>query len=178
MKSQMMSPCSHRRQKGLTLIELLIALALIAFFTFLIFGRGNEAQTRADVSAERDFVQSLLPSIRGLKDGASYAAVSTQTLINSGTVDRSRINGTDLVNTQAGVMTVAPGNWNGGTNNAFVVTNPGLPRAICTAVGQGFGFCALHTAREALVFAKGSGKRVVTFKIVLSDDRRRVGCCG
>jgi prepilin-type N-terminal cleavage/methylation domain-containing protein len=136
MKQYHRTIISTRRQAGLTLIELLIALALIAFLTFLIFGRGNEAQIRADVSSERDFVQSLLPSIRQQKTGASYAGVTATTLINSGTIDKSRISGTSLVNTVSSPLTIAAASFNGGTDNAFQLTNPGLPRATCVTVSQ------------------------------------------
>ncbi len=126
-----------QKQKGLTLVELmvglLIALAIIAI-AIVAFNATRSSQRTTGMQSQ---LLQVVAAVQKVAPGPNYNGVTEATVIQAGHAPTNMVNGTSLVNSFGGSVTIAAATYGGGTgaaDNAFVTTFNGVPRSECNAV--------------------------------------------
>lgn len=123
-----------RRQKGFTLAEVLFGLVIIIAGAMVSFTAFYQANSSLEGKEAQDQTTQLLGAVRKVYPGPSYNGVSATDLVNRGVAPQSMVNGSNLVNTYGGKVTLAPVSVASGTDNAVVITFPHVPRAECNLI--------------------------------------------
>lgn len=134
---------SRKNQKGLTLVELILTLALAGLILFGIFSAYSSAKQSSNIKAESTGLQTLVAGVRSLYPGSpNYTGVGAAQLITAGKAPQSMVNGTALRNVWGGAITVAANATAG-----FDVTYAAVPTSSCieiiTTVGPSFNVVAI-----------------------------------
>jgi prepilin-type N-terminal cleavage/methylation domain-containing protein len=117
-----------RKQRGFTLVELAVVLAIIVLAAAGIIARQRSASQTAQVQAEAGNLQAVIGKINSTFAGrTSYAGATTEFLLAQGAFPTSMVSGTNVVNTWNGAVTVAPGTG----NTSVDITYGGVPTAAC-----------------------------------------------
>lgn len=130
-------PSSNKKQKGLTMIELMLGLLVVLVIIGIAIVAFNNLRSSQRTQGMQSQVLQVLAGVQKIAPGPNYAGVSAASLIQAGHAPSDMINGTALVNRFGGAVTVAPATYGGGTgaaDNAVTITFNGVPRAECNAV--------------------------------------------
>jgi len=121
-----------RKQRGLTFLEVLVALAIGLILVVGISAMWTKGTNTANTQVEMENVQSLITSLRGLRTASGYGASGTNlmpALINSGGVpDSMNKSGTTLSNSWGGSITAVS------TGTGFTLTYADVPKANCNQI--------------------------------------------
>ncbi len=123
-------------QKGLTLLELLLAIGLVAVVigvAIYIFG-GAQSGTNAYKGTQN--VLTISAAVKGLYPTPNYNGVSAAVIASSKKVPDVYVSGANLVNPWGQNITVAAVNVGTGTNNGFTITDPGIPTNECNSIAS------------------------------------------
>ena len=130
---------SQRNQRGATTLELLfwsigaiaiIGLAAIAFITY----QGNQR-----VATTQAQIMELSGAIKGLYPDPNYNGVTPKQIVDAKKAPAGMASGTTLVSRFGSIVAIAPAAYNGGTDNAFQITYPGVPTSECNSLIGGLG---------------------------------------
>lgn len=137
MKSNIRSFRSLKKQRGATILELalwsagaLVVIALAAY-GYLKFSENNRT------AATQQQLLDLQSGIRQLYVDPNFNGLTPAQIINSGKSPSGMASGTNLVNKWGGIVTLAAASLNGGTDNAFAIGFPQVPRAECNSLISG-----------------------------------------
>jgi type IV pilus assembly protein PilA len=141
---------SKKASKGFTLVEILLVVGFIALAGIGIYTIYSKVTVSSQANTEGRNLDTLRAGVKNLYGGAASYAGLTGTVLNDGRVtpDNMRIvpyvaGATAINNSFGGAVTVLPVTLGGGAaNNAFEITYPGVPGAVCsklvTVSGKGF----------------------------------------
>lgn len=119
------------RQGGFSMIELSLALLVIAMLSVPIYYIYKSTSESAKVEAEITNVQGISSAIRrSWRASSDFTGLSESTLISRKQMPEKMVSGTTLMAFGGGV-TVTPGSVNGGSNNAFTITYSMVPTSGC-----------------------------------------------
>lgn len=120
-----------RKARGLTLIEILIALVIAAGLLFGIFFLVNIANDRTIVREETQVFNSMINDVRTkFRAQGTYAGITPAIMIQLGIVPPNMINGNVIRTGWNTNLAVAPINLNGQANDGIAFTYT-LPRRSC-----------------------------------------------
>ncbi|MCU1136913.1 MULTISPECIES: type 4 pilus major pilin [Stenotrophomonas] len=114
---------SRKKQKGVTLIELAIALAIIGALVFAIFYMVGVVQNKRITSTESQYLNMMSADLRTkFSAQASFAGLNAANLISMNIAPRPMVVGTTLRSGFSTAVTVAPANVNGVADDGFQFT--------------------------------------------------------
>lgn len=127
-----------KKQRGLTLIELAVGLAIVLAITALVVGvytTTSRSQRTNDVQTQLTQISS---QVRSLAPAGNFAGITTKVLADSQKIPDSWIGGTAAAPTITtpfgGTIAVAEADLAPGTDNAFTITVNDLPVAACNDI--------------------------------------------
>lgn len=123
-----------RHQNGLMPRKLFFGLATFIVGTMVVLIALNQTNPSLKGKEAQDQISQLLDAVRKVYPGPSYSGVSATSLINRGFAPRTMVNGSNLVNTFDGVVTLAAVSVASGTDNAIVIAFPQVPRVECKLI--------------------------------------------
>lgn len=119
---------TQRKQRGFTLVELAVVLAIIVLAAAGIIARQRSTNQTAQVQAEAGNLQAIVGKINSTFAGrSSYSGATTAFLLAQGAFPSSMVNGATVVNTWNGSVTVAPGTG----NTSVDITYGAVPTSAC-----------------------------------------------
>ncbi len=128
-----------KRQKGFSLLEIIVVIAVIAGLLFFVFTRSNEASNKADSRGETDYVMGLIAKMKSFKIQSSYEGLTSEVVAKSGEIDKAFVaTGNVLINTSQLPVVISATDFGGGaaTNNAWQIEVEGYNRLRCTDVAK------------------------------------------
>lgn len=123
-----------RNQAGATVLELLLwsvgAIVIIALgaYAFIRFQENNRVG-----ETTRQLVE-LTAVIKGLYPEPNYNGVSPAQIVQAKKAPSSMASGSTLINKFGGTVLITATAYNGGVDNAFSITYPGVPTSECNSV--------------------------------------------
>lgn len=125
---------SMRRQRGISLIELLLAIAVVLVIT----GIGIVAYAMTRNSAMAYQTNTALSQVRaGIKSafkGTDYGSLTVQALINAEKVPEGIVSGANLVGPWGGAITIGPATYHSVNNAGWSMQLDRIPKEICPEV--------------------------------------------
>jgi prepilin-type N-terminal cleavage/methylation domain-containing protein len=119
-------------QKGLTLVELMLVLAVIAIIIAIGVGAYVITNSGAKAYGVSSDMMSLNAAVKTLYQNGTYTSIDAQTIAKTGKVPANMVDGSgNLKGKWGGTLTLAPTSVGSGTDNAFQVTYPNIPRREC-----------------------------------------------
>jgi hypothetical protein len=124
---------SVNKQKGYSLAEM--ALVLLVIIGIMLIGLiiYRQVAGSSDVVKMQSQLSSVDAAIASVY-GRTYTGIASDVLIDSGKIPADMENGTVLVNSFGGTITLAAVDITGGTANGFTQTHPLVPRDVCNSV--------------------------------------------
>lgn len=125
-----------KRQKGFSLLEILIVAGLLAAGLAALFFMLNRYNVRAAANNEAEVLNTMAAETRTqFRSQGNYTGVTPAVLIANGIVPTTHVNGTAIETGWATTVAVAPANLNGtmGDSVSFTYT---LPRESCSRFVQ------------------------------------------
>lgn len=129
-----------QKNKGFTLIEILIVIGIIAVMTIGIFIAYTKVQAGSQANNESRNVSTIVAGIRNLyaSQGNYNDGAMLTTVIKGNIIPESMLNtgnpstATAINNSFGGTVTLTPANLGTGTNNAFDVKYDNVPASVCS----------------------------------------------
>ncbi len=126
-----------KKQKGLTLIELMVGIVAIGVLVFLVLSGYERFQTRADV---KQHVQDLIELSTGIENAFmtvenSYANVAQASVVGARLIPSHMLRAGIPYNPWGGAMDFATATVNN-ANDAFTITTPNLPAEDCVRLTE------------------------------------------
>ena len=114
---------NRKNQKGVTLIELAIALAIIGALVFAVFYMVGVVQNKRITSTESQYLNMMSADLRTKFSGqASFTGLNAANLIRLNIAPRPMVTGTTLRSGFSTAVTVGPANVNGVADDGFEFT--------------------------------------------------------
>lgn len=137
------APSSRRKQAGLSLLGIIIAVVIIAAIAAYVLGQGRQAKNESTATTELQSVGQVFAKLESTKQDGSYGASGTdlsQILITGGGVPSTwQSSGTTLTNAfQGGVAIIS-------TGPGFTLTLDALPANACLTLAKGVGGTSVMT---------------------------------
>jgi len=122
----------HSRQRGLTLIELIIFILLLGVAFAVIFTQAGGIQGAFNSYAYKTQLETVVSCIesRG-KSVGSYTGISSLSLVQTRCAPTNMINGNTL-QSEFGPVVINPQSLDGGNDNAYSVSYAGVPPQVCS----------------------------------------------
>lgn len=118
------------KQRGVTFVEIMIGLAIIAIMGGLALKYGGGLFSSAHSKSSGDLVNMIVATSTPLRQpGVGYAGVSDQNIKHF--LGDEFISGGQIQNSNGGAVTIAPVTYAGIANNALAMTDPLYPKADC-----------------------------------------------
>ena len=123
-----MRPTNSRKQRGFTLIELAVVVAIIVAAAAGIIARRNAVEQTAKIQTESGNLTAIIGKINSTFAGrTNYSGVSTSLLLAQGAFPTSMVDGSNVVNLWQGLVTV-----NAGAGNTSIdITYNDVPTSAC-----------------------------------------------
>lgn len=97
-----------KKQKGFTLLELLLVLALIISAIAILFFLFTKVQNKSTSQAESQNLVSMAADVKGLfQPQGNFTGITDQVLVQNNVPPTSMVSGTNIVNGWGGAVTVA-----------------------------------------------------------------------
>ncbi|MEJ6002642.1 type 4 pilus major pilin [Paucibacter soli] len=117
-----------RKQRGFTLVELAVVVAIIVAAAAGIIARRNATNQTAMIQTESGNLTAILGKVNSTFAGRSnYSGVNTALLLSQGAFPTSMVDGANVVNIWQGAVTVAAG----AGNTSVDITYNGVPSSAC-----------------------------------------------
>ena len=141
---QLKKSIKSKAQGGFTLIEFMIAAALIIAASVVVFNMSQASKVASQVHAESQALSSAAARIKSaFNSRPSYAGLNDAFAIAAKAFPEGMITGTTLTNTWGGGVTLGTVTVNGVNDKGFTVTYASVPKAQCvdlaSAMDGGFG---------------------------------------
>lgn len=122
---------SLKRQAGYDLVQISVAVAIIAFMLAIVFLAVPTVMTNAKVNAETgDIQQSVANAARVSGSGADLTGLNAAAAINLKLPPPDRVSGTNILNRFGGTVSWALSNLFG-TNDGIAITSSGYSSDAC-----------------------------------------------
>ena len=128
----------NKKNKGFTLVEILLVVGFIALASVGVYTIYSKVQLSSGATTESRNLDTIRAGIKQLYGANHNYGTLSNTVVNAGRITPDNMktapNSTDSVitNSFGGVVTIAPANLGGGTNNGFSITYNGVPAGVCT----------------------------------------------
>lgn len=123
---------SARRKRGMTLIEAAMVLAILAVVIAGIMIFYTNADGSRKTSAAISELGAIQQSVRSLYAGqATFTNLANTVLVNSDSLPSKMINGTAIIHSHNGAVTVAAANAGNGAASGFSVQMNNVPSDAC-----------------------------------------------
>lgn len=122
-----------KNKKGFTLLELLAVLIVMAIIAVGIYEMLKSSSMKKEVENEirnANLIGDLSSQLATPNSATPYVNINESALITTNQVPN--IQNSQIMNVWGGIVTVRPLSLNSGTNNAFSVTENGVPKAACS----------------------------------------------
>lgn len=156
------------KQAGLTLIELIVVLIIVAVILMVAIGGISNAMGKSDVNQDQQGVAALVANTKTLRTNGSYGTSGTNLVPSlialKGVPATVNTNGTTLTNTWGGAITIVS------TGTGYTVTTSGIPQDACiehsmklsksmltTAINGGTAIAGGVTAAQATTDCSNAG---------------------
>lgn len=114
---------SKKKQRGVTLIELAIGLAIAGALIFAVFYMVTVVQSKRATSSEAQYLNMMAADLRTKFSGqGSFTGLNAANLIRIGIAPRPMVSGNTLRSGFSTPVTVAPANVNGVADDGFEFT--------------------------------------------------------
>jgi prepilin-type N-terminal cleavage/methylation domain-containing protein len=129
-----------QKQKGVTLIELMLGLVIISVIIGIGIIAYQKVQANARTYRTTSGILALTAGIKGIYTTPVYTNITPSVLICSGKAPSDLINGAGACATQTlvglwgGTVLLAAANFNAGTGNAYTITYPNVPANECNSI--------------------------------------------
>jgi type II secretory pathway pseudopilin PulG len=121
-----------KKQKGYTLIEMLISFGVISMLIVGIFMMYTKVQNSRISNQESQNLATLTVGIKNLYQARpNFTGLAPAVLLQAQVVPENMINGANIVNSWTQVVAVAPVAFNGIANAGFSITYLGVPQSAC-----------------------------------------------
>jgi prepilin-type N-terminal cleavage/methylation domain-containing protein len=140
---------NKKRQKGFSLVEVLVVLGVIAVIGAAVFYFATSSRRGAEADSATRVVMSMMAGLKSLKSSGSYASNIQELYIASGKApsqivsDPSNPASSTLVNEWGGTYVIEQANYGSGTNNAFTITVDEVPKQVCVDMALRLGSSVL-----------------------------------
>lgn len=119
---------TRKAQRGLSLLEIMIGLGIVAIIAIVAVGAATSARGSAQVSAESQNLQLITTKVKStFAARQNFSGISNAMLIAQRGFPSQMVSGTNVLHSWDGAVTVAPGAGNTSVN----VTYAGVPTAAC-----------------------------------------------
>lgn len=127
------------RQRGFTLVELLVAVAVIGVAAAAYVTVGTDLFGSTEVSGEQLKLKTIQRNVKDVYSGRSnFANLDTQTALDNGVFPDSMVSGSAAINAWGGNVTISAANdTNGNADRAVVVTWGGVEEGACGGMATG-----------------------------------------
>lgn len=157
-----------RKQAGLTLIELSIAIIIGLVVLAVAVGAISSTMSKSDINSDAQGLTGLVANAKTLRTNGSYGAASTNlvpSMIALKAVPATvTVNGSALANQWGGAITIVS------TGNGYTVTTSGIPADACiehaiklsksmlsTSINSGTAIAGVVTAAQATTGCNAAG---------------------
>lgn len=140
MQAQTITNRRQSRQKGFTLIEIIVVLFIIAAILFFATRAATNANSRTTQNALTQQIIVLADTVTGVYKFNNFTGLSAQNLCESRQIsDVCSGTGaaTQIRHDFQGTVAVAPANCGGGTANCFTMAAANIPGNACASVVSG-----------------------------------------
>lgn len=129
MNKAKMNQVSGKKQKGISLIEIMIGLAILSVSVLGVFSVYSTVKTSSENQAELKNIQSIVAKVRSMFAGRNnYTGVSATMVRNANGIPTAMVSGTDVVHSWSSTgITIAVGT----PTSTFNLTYPAVPTANC-----------------------------------------------
>lgn len=159
-----------KRQKGVTLIELLLGIAVV----LVVVGVGiviyNQVSGSSRAYAASNGLMNLAASVKSMHPRPDFSGLGTDgttgsgILVNSGKAPSNMVVSGSLVGQFGGQVGILSSSYAGGTNNAYAIIYPNVPRAECNdlinSAENNFQVIAVGTSTGPSNFTAGTNGTV------------------
>ena len=122
------------KQAGFSMGELAVALLIIALLSIgylYMFGSNSED---TDIENAKTHITSIRKAVGATYTNKVYTGITSAKLVQSGKLPDNLVSGTTIVNPFGEIVAVTATSVGGGTDNAFVHTEPGFTRSACNTI--------------------------------------------
>jgi type II secretory pathway pseudopilin PulG len=142
-----------RQEKGIGLIELLIAVGIIGGILLVVLQMGTNMRTDSTVRNEAALLNTIAENIRGLYSGNTNYSGFTHTVARNARVFPGQMDdGSTVYNAWDGEVTTAVSNdLSGNADRAFTIAWTDIPEAACTKMATSNTTAAQVTVGSTVV---------------------------
>jgi type II secretory pathway pseudopilin PulG len=125
-----------RRQRGLTLIELVLGVSVAVFIAGIAIATYQQAQSSGRGYSAANGLVALTSSARAMYPNSAYTGANPAPLAQSGTLPSSMVSGATLVGAFGGNILVVPVATTAGASTGLSVRYPQVPKSECARMIQ------------------------------------------
>lgn len=120
-----------RRQKGLSIVEMLVVLVVVAIIGAVVWPQMAKVKDNAAASAAARAATDIIANTHFKLRRPPYTAATTAWGISAGVFDPASVSGTTVNNTVGYTTVLAPGKLTGGATNGALQITDVIPTELC-----------------------------------------------
>jgi prepilin-type N-terminal cleavage/methylation domain-containing protein len=170
MKHALKAGVVKKLVRGMTLVEVSIVLIIVGIIGALMFAILPSLMASAKARNETELLRTVINSVHKLRSNKpNFAGVDTALVVSSGVVPSAMVNGTSIVNQQAGTITIAAATVTT-ANDAVTMTSTNYSDALCKELAVNM--------ESAVARIAVNGTEVKAVNAVLNDAGLFAACTG